>query len=137
MKIYTNPTCHYCKKIKDSLTEAGITYEEIITSENTNEWNELIRLTGIGMTPTIVYQEEIWLPNRDFRTPEELINRVKHFDVNPMNRLSIEEQMVQMHNSVKNLALLLNQMNQTVQRISTQTAGTPNITNNAQTQHQQ
>ena len=31
------------------------------------------------MTPTIIMQEEIWLPNRDFRTPEELVNRVKAF----------------------------------------------------------
>ena len=48
------------------------------------EWNELIRITGIGMTPTIVMQNEVWLPNRDFRTPEELVGRIKHFESNPM-----------------------------------------------------
>ena len=125
MKVYSQPTCHYCKKIKDTLTEANIEYEEIITSENVEEWNELVRVTGIGMTPTIVFQEEIWLPNRDFRTPEELINRIKHFVDNPMRSLKFEERIDQLHNSVKNLTLLLNQMNQTIQRTNTQVAGTP------------
>ncbi|HAI41977.1 MAG TPA: hypothetical protein DCM40_29585, partial [Maribacter sp.] len=83
MKIYTNPTCHYCKKIKDSLDNANVKYEEINASENQTEWNELVRITGIGITPTILMQEEVWIPNRDFRTPEELIQRIQHFEKNP------------------------------------------------------
>ena len=125
MKVYSQPTCHYCKKIKDVLEEANIEYEEIITSENTDEWNELIRITGLGMTPTIIFQDDIWLPNRDFRTPEELVARVKHFKDNPMKPLHLEDRIEQVHNSVKNLTLLLTQMQQTIQRISTQVAGTP------------
>ena len=109
IKVYAQPTCHYCKKIKDTLNEANIAYEEIVTSENVEEWNELIRITGIGMTPTIVMQNEVWLPNRDFRTPEELVGRIKHFESSP----------------IKNITLLLNQMQQTIQRINTQVAGTP------------
>ena len=125
MKVYSQPTCHYCKKIKDVLEEANIEYEEIITSENTEEWNEIIRVTGLGMTPTIILQDEIWLPNRDFRTPEELVARVKHFTDNPMKPLHLEQRVEQVHNAVKNLTLLLTQMQQTIQRISTQVAGTP------------
>ena len=82
MKIYTNPTCHYCKKINDSLDNANVKYEEINASENQTEWNELVRITGIGITPTILMQEEVWIPNRDFRTPEELIQRIQHFEKN-------------------------------------------------------
>ena len=62
MKLYTNPTCHYCKKIKESLDTANITYEEINASENVVEWNELLRVTGIGITPTIM------MPRRDLDT---------------------------------------------------------------------
>ena len=91
MKMYTNPTCHYCNRIKTQLNEAEIKFEEVIASENQEEWNELIRITGIGMTPTIIMQNEVWLPNRDFRTAEELIERVKHFEENPMTKLSLEE----------------------------------------------
>ena len=127
MKIYSQPSCHYCNKIKEVLNESNIEYEEIITSENQEEWNELIRITGLGMTPTIVFQNEVWLPNRDFRTPEELVARLNHFKENPMRPLQIEERIEQVNNAVKNLALLLNQMNQTIQKINSQVAGTPPI----------
>jgi len=130
MKIYTNPTCHYCNKIKTELTTAEIEYEEIITSEHMGDWNEIIRITGLGMTPTIVYQEEIWMPNRDFRTAEELIARIKHFEEHPMKRLPIEERIDQVNNAVKNITLLLNQTNQTLQSLQQQVtaSATPNVT---------
>ena len=121
MKIYTNPTCHYCNRIKAQLTEAELEYEEVIASENQEEWNEIIRITGIGMTPTIIMQNEVWLPNRDFRTAEELIERVKHFEANPMRTLTLEEKVDQLHNSVKNISLLINQMNQSLTKIQQNT----------------
>ena len=129
MKMYTNPTCHYCNRIKIQLNEAEIKFEEVIASENQEEWNELIRITGIGMTPTIIMQNEVWLPNRDFRTAEELIARVKHFQEHPMKRLSTEERMDQINNAIKNITLLLNQTNQTLQSLQQQvnTTITPNV----------
>tara|TARA_R110000824_G_scaffold378922_1_gene570565 strand:+ start:1275 stop:1724 length:450 start_codon:yes stop_codon:yes gene_type:complete len=132
MKIYTNPSCHYCNKIKEALTEAEIVFEEVITSENFEEWNNLLRVTGLAVTPTIVFQEEVWLPNRDFRTPEELVARIKHFLDNPMPVLKLEDRIDQVFNSVKNIALILNNLGQQIQQIQTQTAGTPNIVNNPQ-----
>ena len=136
MKMYTNPTCHYCNRIKVQLDEAEIKYEEVVSSENPEEWNELVRITGIGMTPTIIMQNEVWLPNRDFRTAEELIERIKHFEENPMTTLTLEEKVDQMHNSVKNISLLINQMNQTLTKIQQSTAATPPI-NHGQQQHAQ
>ena len=138
MKLYTNPSCHYCNKIKSQLDEAGIEYTEIITSDNVEEWNNLIRVTGLGMTPTIVYQEETWMPNRDFRTAEELVSRIKHFEEHPMTRLSLEDRVDQVNNAVKNITLLLNQMNQQMQSIQQQLSSTPPVnTNPAQPQVQQ
>ena len=124
IKLYTNPTCHYCHRIKEQLVAAEITFEEVDTTQAGEEWNELVRITGIGMTPTIILQEETLLPNRDFRTPEDLIGRIKHFTDNPMKRLSIDEKLEQMHNSVKNLTLLLNQMGRQITELSTQANGT-------------
>ena len=118
MKIYTNPTCHYCNRLKTVLNEQNVPYEEINASENEEEWNEITRIAGIGMTPAVIFQDEIWLPNRDFRTPEELIGRVKHFTDNPMKPLKLEERLDQVHNTVKNLTLLLNQMSQTLQTLN-------------------
>jgi len=118
MKIYTSPSCHYCNRLKTTLKEQNVAYEEIIASENEVEWNEITRIAGIGMTPAIIFQDEIWLPNRDFRTPEELIQRVKHFTENPMVPLKLEDKLDQVHNTVKNLTLLLNQMSQTIQTLN-------------------
>ena len=42
-----------------------------------------------------------------------------------MKQLHLEEKIEQINNAVKNLTLLLNQMSQSIQRISTQVAGTP------------
>ena len=131
MKLYTNPTCHYCNKIKSQLDEAGIEYTEIITSDNVEEWNNLIRITGLGMTPTIVYQEETWMPNRDFRTAEELVARIKHFEQYPMTRLSLEDKVEQVNNAVKNITLLLNQMNQQIQGMQQKLSTTPPVNTSA------
>ena len=120
IKLYTNPTCHYCPRIKEQLVAAEIKFEEIDTTKAGEEWNELVRIIGIGMTPTIILQEETLLPNRDFRTPEDLIGRIKHFNDNPMKRLSIDEKLEQMHNSVKNLTLLLNQIGRQVTDLTNQ-----------------
>ena len=120
IKLYINPTCHYCHRIKEQLVAAEIKFEEIDTTKAGEEWNELVRIIGIGMTPTIILQEETLLPNRDFRTPEDLIGRIKHFTDNPMKRLSIDEKLEQMHNSVKNLTLLLNQIGRQVTDLTNQ-----------------
>ncbi len=125
IKLYTNPTCHYCHKIKEQLNSGGIEFEEIDTTTAGEEWNELVRITGIGMTPTVILQEETLLPNRDFRTAEDLIGRIKHFTDNPMKRLSIDEKLEQMHNSVKNLTLLLNQMARQMTELSAQSGVQP------------
>ena len=85
----------------------------------------------MGITPTILMQEEIWIPNRDFRTPDELIQRLRHFEKNPMTRLNIEERIDQVNNNVKNLTLILNQMQQTLQQLNAKQAGTPPFNNQA------
>ena len=125
MKLYTNPTCHYCNRLKTILQEKNVPYEEIVASENEEEWNEITRIAGIGMTPAVIFQDEIWLPNRDFRTPEELVSRINHFTENPMKPLKLEERLDQVHNTVKNLTLLLNQMSQTIQTLNSKVPQTP------------
>jgi glutaredoxin len=133
--LYTNPTCHYCHKIKESLLAADLEFKEVVAQDNPEEWNEVIRITGIGMTPTIIMQEEVWLPNRDFRTPEELIGKIKHFRDTPMRSLKFEERIDQLHNTVKNLTLLLNQMNQTIIQMNGKIPAQPPI-NSGQAQPQ-
>ena len=56
-----------------------------------------------------------------------------------MTTLTLEEKVDQMHNSVKNITLLINQMNQQLAKIQQATAATPPINHgqqqNIQPQH--
>jgi hypothetical protein len=49
-----------------------------------------------------------------------------------MSVLTLDEKVDQMHNSVKNISLLINQMNQTLAKIQQATAATPPINHGQQ-----
>jgi len=77
--IYTNNTCGYCKQIKEELEKANLEFENKITSENESEWQNVVDLTGIGTVPTVVYDDEYFVPGRDFQNAKQLADRLKSF----------------------------------------------------------
>ncbi len=78
--IYTNDTCGYCKQIKEEFTKANLEFENKITSENESEWQEVINLTGMGTVPTVIYDDEYFVPGRDFQNAQQLADRLKSFE---------------------------------------------------------
>ena len=78
--IYTNNTCGYCKQIKEEFTEANLEFENKITSENESEWQEIVNLTGMGTVPTVIYNDEYFVPGRDFQNAKQLADRLKSFE---------------------------------------------------------
>jgi len=84
--IYTNETCPYCKQIKEELNKNNIEFNERLTKDWPAKWQGLITLTGMPTVPTIVYEDNIYVPGRDFNNPQHLINLVntKHhsYDIN-------------------------------------------------------
>ena len=78
--IYTNNTCGYCKQIKEEFTKANLKFENKITSENKSEWQEIINLTGMGTVPTVIYNDEYFVPGRDFQSAKQLADRLKSFE---------------------------------------------------------
>ena len=71
-------------------------------------------------------------------TPDELVQRIKHFREYPMRNLRLEERIDQAYNAIKNLTLLLNQMTQTIQTINSNITPKPQPTpNTAPPQHNQ
>ena len=78
--IYTNNTCGYCKQIKEEFTEANLEFENKITSENESEWQEVVNLTGMGTVPTVIYDDEYFVPGRDFQNAKQLADRLKSFE---------------------------------------------------------
>ena len=72
--IYTSETCPYCKQIKEELNKKNIEFIEKITDQHSNEWQNVINLTGVAIMPTINYKEEYFIPSRDYQNPQQLIN---------------------------------------------------------------
>ena len=82
--IYTSETCPYCKQIKEELNKENIEFNEKLTKNYTEEWNNVTSLTGmptIPTTPTIEYQGQYFVPGRDYQNVNQLIDILKEFEV--------------------------------------------------------
>ena len=77
--IYTNDTCSYCKQIKEKLTEKNIKFENKTGEDHKDEWQDVVSLTGMPTVPTIKYENEYFVPGRDFNSPEQLIGILENF----------------------------------------------------------
>ena len=71
--IYTQDSCGYCKVIKDELTKNNIKFEEKLIDEFKDEWDEIVYLTNLAITPTIHYKDSYFVSGRDFGSPENLV----------------------------------------------------------------
>ena len=77
--IYTQNTCGYCKAIKDEFVKNDIEFDERLISEYKDEWGEVVKLTNIAATPTICFEENYFIPGRDFNNPQNLINTLNNY----------------------------------------------------------
>ena len=74
IEIYTNENCTYCKTLKEELTKKNIEFENKLTSDFTEEYQNIVNLTGMPTVPTIKYEGEYFVPGRDYQNPQQLIN---------------------------------------------------------------
>ena len=110
LKVYSQQNCKYCENIKKVLEENKFEFETVEIDDSREEWNELTRIVGMGMTPTIKFGEEVWVPSRDFRGPEELISRLKYFQEFPPQPISDNDKIEILMNGMKNIAMSLNNL---------------------------
>ena len=68
MKLYIKTWCPWCVRARKDLDALGIRYEVVDVESNRALYDEMIRLSGQRLTPTLVVGEKV-LP--DFG-PEEL-----------------------------------------------------------------
>lgn len=59
VKIYTTPTCMYCKMAKEFFSEHNVTYENIDVTQNETEKEEMIKKSGQMGVPVIDIDGEI------------------------------------------------------------------------------
>ena len=77
--IYTNEQCSYCKQIKEELNKNNIEFKEKLTKDWMEKWQEIVNLTGMAMVPTVEYNDEFFIPGRDFQNAQQLINILETF----------------------------------------------------------
>ncbi len=53
VKVYSTPTCPYCKLAKDYLREKGIQFEDIDVAADSNAAQEMVKLSGQMGVPVI------------------------------------------------------------------------------------
>jgi len=53
VKVYSTPTCPYCKKAKEYLSSKGISYQDIDVSSNKAAADEMVKLSGQMGVPVI------------------------------------------------------------------------------------
>jgi glutaredoxin-like YruB-family protein len=59
IKIYSTPTCPYCKLVKQYLSSKGQSYEDIDVSQNKTALEEMVKLSGQMGVPTVVINGQV------------------------------------------------------------------------------
>jgi glutaredoxin len=119
IKVYSQKHCKYCDNIKTALNENNIEFEEVEITEVRDEWNTLTRVVGLALTPTIKFKDEVWVPSRDFRSPEELIKRIEYFQEFPLPVPTEDEKTEMLLNAFKNIGMSLQNINMTLGQMRT------------------
>lgn len=57
--IYSTPTCPYCKRAKEYLSQKGIAYVDYNVAENRDKAKEMIQKSGQMGVPVITIDDEI------------------------------------------------------------------------------
>ena len=79
--IWTSGTCGHCQNMKTTLEKENIEFNEKINSEHKAEWDNVVKLTGIPTTPTLVINGSYFIPGRDYGTPEQLVEHIKNINL--------------------------------------------------------
>lgn len=59
IKIYSTPTCPYCKMVKSYLSSKGRTYTDYDVSSNQEALGEMVKLSGQMGVPVVVIDGQI------------------------------------------------------------------------------
>ncbi len=54
IKIYSTPTCPYCKMAKDYISSKGVSYQNIDVSSDQTAAEEMVKVSGQMGVPVIV-----------------------------------------------------------------------------------
>ena len=59
VKIYTTPTCPYCKLAKSYMDAQGVAFEEIDVAADSNAAQEMVKVSGQMGVPVIMVDDQV------------------------------------------------------------------------------
>ncbi|MDP2924453.1 MAG: Uxx-star family glutaredoxin-like (seleno)protein [Candidatus Omnitrophota bacterium] len=59
IKIYSTPTCPYCKMAKEYISSKGVSYQDFDVSSNKTALEEMVKTSGQMGVPVIIIDGEI------------------------------------------------------------------------------
>jgi glutaredoxin 3 len=68
IRIYSTPSCPYCKELKDILTNDNIEFVDVNVNlkENEEEYKKLVELTKSNDVPIVKVGKRVLIPNISF-----------------------------------------------------------------------
>jgi glutaredoxin len=117
IEIYTMETCAYCKTIKEELTKNNIEFKEKSTIEFKDDWSKIVDLTNLPTTPTIYYKNNYFIANRDFNSPQNLIELLKNFKESEFDLSRQNKEMLKTLNL--NISMAFGRLDQLLRQIET------------------
>ena len=70
-KIYNNNSPGNATALEEELAK--------LLKEDFEEWREVVSLTGMPTTPTILYDKEYLVAGRDYQNPQQIVNILENF----------------------------------------------------------
>lgn len=58
VKVYSTPSCPWCRKAKEYLVEKGVQFTDLDVSQDRSRLQEMVELTGQRGVPVIVIDNE-------------------------------------------------------------------------------
>ena len=115
--IYTNETCPYCKEVKKQLKENNIEFKNVLTSDEKDNWQAIVNLTGMPTVPTLNFNGDYLVPGRDFGNAANLINLIQNYKESNFTIQEITlEKLKTLH---YNISTAFNRTNQILTQIET------------------
>ena len=114
--IYTSDSCGYCKKLKELLDKEKIEFTERPSKNYNEDWQRVIRLTGLPTFPTIVIGDEYYVAGRDFGSQEQFVNYLKNYTPINQDEFPLELKLMQ---GFKTMAFSINSaMSKVIQQLN-------------------
>lgn len=61
VKVYSQPTCTDCKRVKDYLSKKGVKFEDINVASDKPAHDEMVRHYGTHVTPVVVIDDYVMI----------------------------------------------------------------------------